>query len=164
MDNDVRPTIDRVKESLFNMISPYIMDAIVLDLFSGTGNLGLESISRGAEKTYLVDQSKKSIQVIQENVNILGFEDQCKIMQCDYHVALNQIKEKADIIFLDPPYNKGLIDESISDIMKLELLNEDGIIVAEHSKDEIIQTDYEDLEIIKNKKYGNLTITIYRKQ
>ena len=162
-DYDVRPTIDRVKESMFNIINPYIRDAVILDLFSGTGNLALEALSRGAEKAYLVDNSRKSLSIIKENIEILKFQEKCTVIENDYISAIKDMKEKVDIIFLDPPYNKEFISNSLSIIEQNDILNEDGIIVVEHKNEEKIPSDNEYLEIIKSKKYGIMTITIYRK-
>jgi len=162
-DSDVRPTIDRVKESMFNIINPYIRDAVILDLFSGTGNLALEAISRGAEKAYLVDNSRKSLSIIKENIELLKFQEQCTVIENDYISAIKDMKEKIDIIFLDPPYDEGFISKSLSIIEQNDILNEDGIIVAEHKNAEEMPPGNEYLEIIKSKKYGIMTITIYRK-
>ena len=162
-DDDVRPTIDRVKESIFNMINMHIQDAVVLDLFSGTGNLALEAISRGAKKAYLVDKSRKSLKIIKENIQTLGFHEECHVIEGDFKKIASHSKERFDIIFLDPPYNKGLINESIGFLLKNDRLNHNGIIVAEHINEEPIEESPDKLEIIKQKRYGIMTVTIYKK-
>ena len=110
-----RPTQDRIKENLFNSINFLLEDKIVLDLFSGSGNLGIEALSRGAKYAYFVDNSKKSIDIIKKNINNLNINN-CKVIFNDYKKVLNSI-DKVDIVFLDPPYKTNYIEESIKLIM-----------------------------------------------
>ena len=158
-----RPTMDRVKESLFAMIQSYLEDATVLDLFAGSGNLGIEALSEGAKEIYLVDKNKKACQVIKRNVNKIGIEAS-DIFCGDYKSALKKYQEqsiKFDIIFLDPPYQTDLVKKSIEIIEKYELLSKNGIIVAEsNTLDKIIYSDK--LEIVKSKKYGDKVVAILR--
>lgn len=163
-NNDIRPTTDRVKESVFNMIASYINNAVVVDLFAGSGNLGLESLSRGAKKVYFVDHSKESLDLAKQNIALCQFSHKSSIIHANYEKALQMIKEKADIIFLDPPYNSGILHDCISKIIELNILKPDGIIVAEHSVSEKLPEVESDLEIIKEKKYGTIMVTIYNKQ
>lgn len=161
---DIRPTTDRVKESVFNMISNYIENAVVIDLFTGTGNLGIEALSRGAEKAYFCDCSRESLELAKKNIELCQFNEKSTVIHANYENALNFIKDKADVIFLDPPYNSGIVQACICKIIELGLLNPDGIIVAEHSISEQLP-DYEpDLVVIKKKKYGAIMITIYNHQ
>ena len=153
-----RPTMDRVKESLFGMIQNKIDDSICLDLFAGSGSLGLEAISNGANTCYFVDNNKIVIDVLKKNLKDV---DNSIIINSDYSKALNNFKEKNikfDIIFLDPPYKYNLINPSIEKIIEYDLLNENGIIVCEYEEEDIIC----DLEIIKEKKYGSKKIRIYQ--
>lgn len=158
-----RPTMDRVKESLFAMIQSYLEDAIVLDLFAGSGNLGIEALSEGAQEIYLVDKNKKACQVIKRNINKIGIEAS-DIFCGDYKSALEKYQEqsiKFDIIFLDPPYQTDLVKKSIEIIEKYELLSKSGIIVAESDTlDKIIFSDK--IEIVKSKKYGDKVVAILR--
>lgn len=158
-----RPTMDRVKESLFAMIQSYLEDATVLDLFAGSGNLGIEALSEGAKEIYLVDKNKKACQVIKRNMNKIGIEAS-DIFCGDYKNALKKYQEqsiKFDIIFLDPPYQTDLVKKSIEIIEKYELLSKSGIIVAEsNTLDKIICSDK--LEIVKSKKYGDKVVAILR--
>ncbi len=158
-----RPTMDRVKESLFAMIQSYLEDATVLDLFAGSGNLGIESLSEGAKEIYLVDKNKKACQVIKRNVNKIGIEVS-DIFCGDYKSALKKYQEqsiKFDIIFLDPPYQTDLVKKSIEIIEKYELLSKNGIIVAESDTlDKIIFSDK--IEIVKSRKYGDKVVAILR--
>lgn len=159
-----RPTMDRVKESLFAMIQSYLEDAIVLDLFAGSGNLGIEALSEGAQEIYLVDKNKKACQVIKRNINKIGIEAS-DIFCGDYKSALEKYQEqsiKFDIIFLDPPYQTDLVKKSMEVIEKYELLSKNGIIVAEsNTLDKIICSNK--LEIVKSKKYGDKVVAILKK-
>lgn len=159
-----RPTMDRVKESLFAMIQSYLEDATVLDLFAGSGNLGIEALSEGAQEIYLVDKNKKACQVIKRNINKIGIEAS-DIFCGDYKSALKKYQEqsiKFDIIFLDPPYQTDLVKKSMEVIEKYELLSKNGIIVAEsNTLDKIIYSDK--LEIVKSKKYGDKVVAILKK-
>lgn len=159
-----RPTMDRVKESLFAMIQSYLEDAIVLDLFAGSGNLGIEALSEGAQEIYLVDKNKKACQVIKRNINKIGIEAS-DIFCGDYKSALKKYQEqsiKFDIIFLDPPYQTDLVKKSMEVIEKYELLSKNGIIVAEsNTLDKIICSNK--LEIVKSKKYGDKVVAILKK-
>ena len=158
-----RPTMDRVKESLFAMIQSYLEDATVLDLFAGSGNLGIEALSEGAQEIYLVDKNKKACQVIKRNINKIGIEAS-DIFCGDYKSALEKYQEqsiKFDIIFLDPPYQTDLVKKSVEMIEKYELLSQNGIIVAESDiLDKIIFSDK--LEIVKSKKYGDKVVAILK--
>ena len=160
---DVRPTGDKVKGSIFSMISSYIYDAVVIDLFAGTGNLGLEALSRGARKVYFVDKSNVSLDIVKENIEKLGVEDLSNVVNLTFDRALDNIDECADIIFLDPPYNKGLIKLSIENIISKDKLVAEGIIVAEHSIDEIVEDLPLELNLLKEKTYGDTIVSIYKK-
>ena len=128
-----RPTMDRVKESIFSSIQDYINDSIVLDLFSGSGNLGIEALSNGAIKSYFVDNNKIAINTIKENINNLKI-DNYSIIFDDYMNALKTFKNnniKFDIVFLDPPYKYNYIDDVISYMIDNDLLNKDALIICE---------------------------------
>lgn len=160
-DSRVRPTTDKVKEAIFNMIAPYLEDAVILDLFAGTGNLGLESISRGAKFCYFGDRSKESLELIKENIAHCKVELQTKVLQGEFERILNKIPEKAQVIFLDPPYGTGFIEKSLKLIAEKELLAQDGIIVAEHGAREQIDGQSLGFYTIKEKKYGTIVITVF---
>ncbi len=160
---NTRPTMARVKESLFGMIFPYLKDSVVLDLFAGSGNLGIESLSNGAKEIYLVDNCKKANLIQQENYNNLNLEN-TNIIMGDYKNVLKEFytqNKKFDIIFLDPPYSSNYIEEAIKLINNYELLNTNGIIVCE--SDNFDKVVYNNLECIKTKKYGEKHIVILRK-
>ena len=152
--NGTRPTMDRVKESMFAMIQDYLKDAIVLDLFAGSGSLGIEALSNGASKCYFVDNNQMAIDTIKKNT--IGIDDTV-ILKKDCFKALENFDIKFDIILLDPPYHDNLINKTLKKIKYYNLLNEKGIIVCE--VEEEIKTDY---KIIKEKKYGSKKVIVLK--
>ena len=165
---DTRPTLDRVRESLFNILQNDIKDAIVLDLFAGSGAIALESISRGAKKAVICDKNKKAIEVIKKNIDKLRMNDKVKIEFTDYEDFLNTSNEIFDFIYIDPPYNTSYISKSIQIINKRNLLSENGIIVAETDEAERIIKEIRDLQIGINiydtRKYGRARLMFMRKE
>ena len=159
-----RPTMDRVKESIFSMIQNYLKESVVLDLFAGSGSLGIESLSEGAAKVYLVDKNKKAINVIKKNISTIGINNSI-ILNMDYKKSLDYFKEKNilfNIIFLDPPYKTDYIEKSLSLIDEYNLLEENGIIICE--SDDLKKIIYSKKYInIKEKKYGDKYIVIIKK-
>ncbi len=155
-----RPTMDRVKESLFAMIQDYIKDSTVLDLFSGSGNLGIEALSNGAKVAYLVDNNNIAIKTINSNIKKLNI-DNAKVLKGDYKSILNNINTKFDLIFLDPPYETNYLEESIKLIIDNDLLKESGLIICESSSlDKIIYPN--NFEVYKEKKYGDKYVVILK--
>ena len=160
-----RPTMDRVKESIFSIIQNYIKESITLDLFSGSGNLGIEAISNGSNKCYFIDNNKICINVINSNINKLNIKDKSVVIKEDYNNALNYFYKnniKFDLIFLDPPYKNLVIDNIVKYILEKDLLNRNGLIICEYENSEI-KKDYNELEIFKDKKYGSKLVTIFKK-
>lgn len=156
-----RPTMDRVKESLFATIQNYVKESVVLDLFSGSGNLGIEALSEGASYAYLVDKNIKCIKTINKNINNIGIEN-VKVLNMDYKLALKQINKKLDLIFLDPPYKTSLIEDSLKLIDEYDLLSDDGLIVCESDDvDKIIYSNK--YTAIKEKRYGDKYIVLLKK-
>ena len=151
-----RPTMDRVKESLFGMIQSYVPGAVVLDLFAGSGSLGLEAISNGAERVVLTDNNKIITDILKDTTK--SFDDDILILNIDYKKYLKETKEKFDIIFLDPPYRADLMNKALRIIEERKLLNKGGIVICEFENIKI-ETN---LELIKEKSYGPKTIQIYR--
>ena len=156
-----RPTMDRVKESLFAMMQDYIDGSVVLDLFAGSGNLGIEAISNGASKVYFNDINKIAVNTIKFNVEEFNIQDKAIVMKSDYKQALESIKEKLNIIFLDPPYKDLILNDVIKRIIELDLLYDNGIIVCEVSNNYL--SSFDGFEIIKSRKYGDKEIVIYKK-
>lgn len=164
--NGTRPTMDRIKESVFAMIQDYIKDSIVLDLYSGSGNLGIEAISNGASKAYLVDNNKLAIDIIKENIKALNISDAKIIKEDAINVLNNFIKENKsfDIIFLDPPYITNELDKTLSILNENNaLLNEYGIIICETTLD-IDYDKYNNLIIYKTRKYGDKVVSILKRK
>jgi len=160
-----RPTMDRVKESLFASIQNYLEDSIVLDLFAGSGNLGIEAISNGANKSYFVDVNKACIKAINDNVKTFNINNNCVVLQKDYKDALKYFYDRNinfDIIFIDPPYKYNIKNELLNLIIEKNLLSNNGIIVFEYQNDEKL-ININDLNLLKNKKYGDKYISIYKK-
>ncbi len=162
---NTRPTLDRVKEALFNIISSYVYDATILDLFSGSGALAIEALSRGANKAIICDNNKKAIQIINENLSKTRFTKKSIIVNDDYANCLIKLKnEKFDIIFLDPPYGKELGIKSINQISELNLLNEDGIIVLETDKTESVPTEIGIYKKSNERIYGRVKINFFEQE
>lgn len=158
-----RPTMDRVKESVFSTIQNYIPDSVVLDLFSGSGNLGIEAISNGSKTCYFVDNNKIAVNTIKDNTKTIN--EEYYILNLDYKDALNKFDRdniKFDLIFLDPPYRFNYIDSIIEFVLEKELLNKDGLIICEIEND--INTLYDDLDLYRDKKYGNKKVIIFKKK
>lgn len=157
----IRPTTDRVKESIFNLIQEFVYKSSVLDLFSGSGALSFEALSRGADSAVCVDVDAESIAVIKKNADSLGFSN-LEIINKDAMNFLEATSRQFSVIFLDPPYNKGFIAPVIGKIVDKNLLSEDGIIVLESDfSDE--HSDFSGLSILKQRKYGRSYVTIYQR-
>ena len=157
-----RPTMDRVKESIFSTIQFDIRDSIVLDLFAGSGNLGIEAISNGASKCYFVDNNKEAIRTINKNINTFNIQEYSVVVKDDYLGALNTLKgNKFDIVFLDPPYKDDYIDKAINYLLNNNMLNDEALIICEYDRD--INHEYDLLEEKKTKKYGDKFVTIFKK-
>lgn len=162
-NNRVRPTTGKVKEAIFAMLMNNICDSVVVDLFAGTGNLGLEALSRGAEKCYFGDNSRESLKLISENISYCRAEDKSVVLPGSYEKVLERIREKVDIFLLDPPYKDGLMNGAVEKIAELDLLSDDGLIVAEHHQAEILPDKIGAFTKIKEKKYGTIIVDIYSK-
>ncbi len=151
-----RPTMDRIKESLFAMIQTHLENSTCLDLFCGSGSLGIEALSNGAKECYFIDKNKKVTDILKNNTKDIN---NVYIINNDYEKFLKTTNKKYDIIFLDPPYDLFLINNSIKLIEQNNLLNDNGLIICEYTK-EIIKTN---LFLLKEKKYGDKYIRIYKK-
>lgn len=158
-----RPTLDRVKESLFNIIQNNLRDAVVLDLFAGSGQLGIEALSRGADKAYLCDINLDAVKMIKQNLEKTKLKDKAVVINEDYKKALRTLNtnEKFDIIFIDPPYKEDIAVDSIIDIIHESRLKENGIMIIE--TDEIERdlreiNKIENIKIIDQRKYGRASL------
>lgn len=159
--DSTRPTLDRVKEALFSKIQNYIYDAEVLDLFSGSGALAIESISRGAKSAIACDNNRKATQIIKQNIQKTHYETKIEVMNKDYKKALEEIKQrKFDIIFLDPPYKANYGIQAVEYIIKNGMLKTDGIIVFETDElaEKTIEKTKEIAKVIDLRKYGRVKL------
>jgi 16S rRNA (guanine966-N2)-methyltransferase len=162
---ETRPTLDRVKEAMFSSIQMHIPGAVVVDVFAGTGSLGLEAASRGASEVYLVDKSPVTYPILKKNIENLKFSDFCTSLNMDAYEALKKLNNKGikfDIIFIDPPYCKEMIPEALKIIEENNMLQEDGVIVTKIDSIEEIYEGYNEIQIAKSKKYGNTTVCYYK--
>jgi len=159
---NTRPTLDRVKESLFNMINFKLQEANVLDLFAGSGAIGLEALSRGANKVFFCDKSREAINIINKNIEKTRFNEKSVVLNEDFLKVLEKLKQKGeefDLIFLDPPYETDYIKKSIEAILKNNLLKKDGLLIAEtDEEDRILEElkDFENINVEDIRKYGRV--------
>lgn len=158
----VRPTADKVKEAMFSIVQFDLEDAVVLDLFAGSGQLGIEALSRGAAKAYFVDSSPASIGVIRENLQHTQLEENAVVVNMPNSAFLRTTPAKFDIAFLDPPYGKKLIQRSLPALT--ERMSENGIIVCEHESDCRLPESENGFTISKTYSYGKISLTVYRKE
>lgn len=162
-----RPTLDRVKESLFNILQDKIKDKIILDLFAGSGALGIEALSRGAQKAYFCDINYDAIKILKQNLDKTKLTQKAIIINKDYKIALKQIPDKIDIAFLDPPYKMDFAINSIKQMLNLNLISKESLLIVE--TDEITRDIEEiekitDLEIIDKRKYGRANLIFIKKR
>ena len=157
---DTRPTTDKVKESMFNIVQFDIEGRRVLDLFGGTGQLGLEALSRGAESCTFVDQRKEAAALIRENVKLTGFTDRARVVQGEALSFLASCREKFDLVFLDPPYQSGLLEEALKQLTKFDILREYGIIMCESAGEWTLPPLAPPYEWGREYRYGKIKLTV----
>lgn len=158
-----RPTADRVKEALFSIIQFDLPGAKVLDLFGGTGQLGIEALSRGAMHAVFVDARAEACSLIKENLKRAKMESDATVVRCDYLQYLNRCKDKFDIIILDPPYAEAFLENALKLITEIDILQSGGIIVAERPLGKDLPWDFPGFSRSKDYKYGQVLLTLYRK-
>ncbi len=162
--NDVRPTTDKVREAVFDILYQYLSpDFVAFDVFAGSGSMGLEAISRGASKVFFSDNSRDSLKLVRENVEICQAGDKAVFLSGDFLRNIARVKEKVDIFFLDPPYANGYIMPAIEAIHEAGNISEDGIIVCEHNFRDAMPEKYLGFTRIKSRKYGSIGLTFYKK-
>ncbi len=162
--NNIRPTPGKVKEAIFSMVGHDLTDNLVLDLFAGTGSLGMEAISRGASYVWLSDKSIEACQLISENIKLAGAGEKAKLIRGEWQQVLEHLSkagQKLDVIFLDPPYEAGILESTISTISDYKLLNPEGIIVAEHDHRLVLPDRIGEFILYKHKKYGHTDLSLY---
>jgi len=160
---ETRPTTDRVKEGLFSIIQFDIEGRNVLDLFAGTGQLGIECLSRGAASAVFVDRRSDAVKLIRENLKATELTDRAKVVSGDSMEYLKSQREKFDIIFLDPPYGADLLETAMDSIAKFDILAPHGIIVAEHPVEKRLPPLTEPYRLHRTYRYGKIALTIYRR-
>lgn len=158
-----RPTSDRVKEALFSIVNFDLPGANVLDLFAGTGQLGIEALSRGAKHAVFVDAREDACKIVRENLRRTKLEGEAKVVRSDYLDYLRRCKEKYDIILLDPPYAEVFLENALKCITEIDILQSGGIIVTERPVEKELSLVFEGYTRSKDYKYGNTLLTLYRK-
>ena len=158
-----RPTADRVKEALFSIINFDIPGASVLDLFGGTGQLGIEALSRGAKSAVFVDAREDACKLIRENLKRTRLQENARVVRSDYLDYLSRCREQYDIIFLDPPYAETYLENAINRITEIDILQSNGIMIAERPLGKELPWEFEGYTRSRDYKYGKTLLTIYRK-
>ena len=158
-----RPTADRVKEAMFSIVNFDIPGASVLDLFAGTGQLGIEALSRGAKSAVFVDAREDACKIVRENLRRTKMENQAKTVRSDYLEYLKRCREKFDIILLDPPYAEVFLETALKTIAEIDILQSGGIIITERPLGKELLLDFDGFARSKDYKYGNTLLTLYRK-
>lgn len=159
---ETRPTTGKVKEALFSVIQFDIEGRRVLDLFAGTGQLGIEALSRGADSAVFVERRKDALQAIRENLKVCGFAENSRVVNGD---SMNYLKsgEKFDLIFLDPPYASDLLDQALEQIVAFDICHGHGIIVAESAADKALPTLRAPYSLYREYRYGKIKLTVYHR-
>lgn len=160
---NTRPTLDRVKEAVFSMLMPYLSNAVVLDLFAGSGAIGIEALSRGASKAVFIDNDKSAISCIKKNISSGKVEERANVFCMDAIKYLSECNERFDIIFLDPPYFNNAYSSVLESIAKKDILSPDGIIVVEWDYEHGFINNGAEFSIFKEKKYGRVGITTLKR-
>ena len=160
---ETRPTTDRVKEGLFNILQCDIEGRRVLDLFAGTGQLGIECLSRGAASAVFVDRRADAVKLVRENLALTGLQDRASVVQGDSLEYLRTLREKFGLVFLDPPYEAGLLEPALELLTGFDILNPHGIIVAEHPADRVMAQPKAPYRIHRSYRYGKIGLTVFRR-
>jgi 16S rRNA (guanine(966)-N(2))-methyltransferase RsmD len=164
-DRRVRPTSDRVKEALFSILNSFCGDLeglLVLDLFAGTGNLGIEALSRGSDSAVFVDNHRSSVSLINANIRSTGFDKQSEVMQSDVFQALSRLSDagrKFDLVFADPPYGHGLPEKLLEKLASTHLLTEGAILIVESEVKEVLPLTEVNMNLLERRIYGDTAIT-----
>ena len=160
---DTRPTAERVKEALFSAIQFEIEGRRVLDLFAGSGQLGIEALSRGAERAVFVDAGKSAAALVKENLRRAKLTEKAQVVQTDYLSYLSRCREKFGLIFLDPPYAEKFLENALEKIVEFDILSSGGIIVTERPLEKALSAEYDGFARSRDYKYGKTVLTLYRR-
>lgn len=158
-----RPTMDQVKEGIFSAVQFELEGRRVLDLFAGSGQMGIEALSRGAARAVFVDESREAVQVIRENLEKTRLGDLAAVRQCEAMQYLDTARETFDLVILDPPYAEKFLENAIKKISEIDILSSSGIIICERPADKLLPESYPGLQRWREYKYGKTAVTIYRK-
>lgn len=163
---ETRPTSDKVREALFNIIRNDVFDARIWDVFAGSGALALEALSRGAEFAVLTDASRKACAAIRRNIELCGAQERTRLLTTEWQGAVSSLKgEKFSLVFLDPPYKlTGAYHEVLRCLLAEDMLSEDALIVMEHSRDAAIQSLPEEFELYDTRRYGDTCLSLVRRR
>lgn len=159
-----RPTADRVKEAMFSIIQFDLPGAMLLDLFGGTGQLGIEALSRGAKSAVFVDFAPSACKLIEENLKRTKLQQQGRVVRSDYLTFLKNCNEKYDIILLDPPYAENFLENALNLITEIDILQTNGIIVAERPLGKALSLNFPGYSRSRDYKYGSTLLAVYRKE
>lgn len=157
----VRPTTDKVKEALFDILQFELAGGRFLDLFAGSGQIGLEALSRGAESAVFVDASPDSIRVVRRNIELTGFSDRAKVVRSDFAAFLGGTRERFDMAFLDPPYLTGLLQRALP--LTVERMAPGGAVICEHPREEELPERAGEFSKYREYRYGRIMLTVYRR-
>lgn len=160
--SDTRPTLDRAKETLFNILAPKIPNAVVLDLFAGSGQLALECLSRNCARAILCDSGRDAVSAIKTNFQKVG--ETPELYQCDYAACLARISAKVDLVFVDPPYKSGLYSDVLQKLQQYGLVSEQGIVVCEHDADNSLPNSAHGFAAYDERKIGSVKFTFYKRE
>jgi 16S rRNA (guanine966-N2)-methyltransferase len=163
---DIRPTSDRVREAIFDLLGHHLPGEKVLDLFAGTGSLGIEALSRGAAWALFIDHSSKAMELIGKNLKLCGLEAQGFALRKDllkgFPRRQHLLEEKMDLVFVDPPYRKSMILPVLEELCHLKILGSPSALVAQSEKREVLPPRVRSLQMVKSRVYGETRITLYR--
>ncbi len=160
----IRPTADHLKESIFNILAGYVEGAVVLDLFAGTGSLGIEALSRGAVSCLFVDSSHKAIKLLNRNISTCGFQEKCTILKRDLLRGLNFLIATGhtfDLVFMDPPYNRGYVEQILQFLGECKCIANGGYIIVEHSRHEKLSRKTVHFKQSSERQYGKSLVSFY---
>lgn len=159
--SNARPTLDRAKETLFNILAPKIPDAVVLDLFAGSGQLALECLSRGCARAILCDSGRDAVAAIKSNFQKVN--EPLELYECDYSACLTRLAAKADLVFVDPPYKSGLYSDVMKKLQQHEIVSPNGIVVCEHDAENSLPGEVNGFSAYDERKIGSVKFTFYKR-